>query len=112
MPYRNFGFIPWQVIVGTVQAAALGSGSLAQKRGIDKYLKSQSRTVEQSHAQNLQLVQKELENKEKMAEIARRTEALRGSKIKQLTIISVSVGILITVVGLVSFYVIGGPSEK
>lgn len=114
MKHRGFGFVPWQVIVGVAQAGALGAGSLTQKQGIEKYLKTQSNTLAQTHQQAIELKQKQLAEKEKLQEIAARTDALEAMKVRKVATLAIGVAIAVVVLGTIAALIAfrGGSDEK
>ncbi len=107
--FGEFGFIPWQAVVGLIQAGIYGGAAATKYSATKKYLKKQEHTQQLTQAEGLKLKQQELANKEHLLDIKGQTEIYEDTRIKKLVIITFVTIISVTIVGLgVYAFSIGG----
>jgi hypothetical protein len=104
-PSRNFGELGyWQFIVAAVQGLTYGGAALKKHSATKKYLKSQKHTQQMTHAQQLELKQKDLASRDLLLDAKGKTELYEDQQLKKLVIITFVTIILVTVLGLGTYY--------
>jgi len=97
--FGEFGLVPWQAIVGGIQAAFYGSATAAEYSAVKKYTKKQKHSQERVHASQLTTKQKELAHKEKLLEVKKKAELYKDTQIKKIVTYMIIAIITITIIG-------------
>ena len=101
----NFGeFGYWQFILAAVQGLTYGGAALKKHSATKKFLKKQGHTQQLTHAQQLALKKKELASKELLLDAKGKGELYEDQQLKKLVIITFVTIILVTVLGLGTYY--------
>lgn len=102
--FGEFGFIPWQAVVGIIQGAIYGGAAITKHSATQKYLKTQQHTQERTHAEQEELKAKELATKRLLLETEGKTQLYEDQQIKRLVIIGIITTLVVAVVGIGLYY--------
>lgn len=104
---NNFGeFGYWQFVVGALQAIGYGAAVGTKASAQQKYLDRLKRSQRASHTSQLELKEKELSHKEQLLLTSGQTQLYADERLKKLVKITIIVLVMVTVVGLGSYYVL------
>ena len=100
----EFGFIPWQAVVGIVQGAIYGGAAATKYSATKKYLRSQKHTQQLTHAEQEEYKRGQIALKEQALMSEGERQLYEDQRIKTLVIIGVVTTLSVTILGLIIYY--------